>query len=408
MRTDDFDYDLPDELIAQAPAEPRDSCRLLVLHRDDVPLATTGETVALAHGGSVEHRHFTDIIDYLEPGDVLVANKTRVMPARLVGHKAKTGGVAETLLLRRREDVDAMGHVWECLVNPGKRLKPGAVIEYRAGGLHAPASSPVVLTGEVVDFVDDSRGGRLVRFTPQGENADGTPRTLDEAIHAAGHVPLPPYITQYEGDPEKYQTVYAMHEEHSAAAPTAGLHFTPELIERIEAKGVRFVTVELEVGIDTFRLVEEDDPTQHVMHTERYHVPAEVVDAVHEAKAAGHRVIAVGTTAVRSLESAWDPAAPASDPAVVARRFEHAPDAAAVTGTGDIVVRADATTNLYLMPGSTYHVVDALITNFHVPRSTLMMLVSAFATRDQIMDAYAAAIAERYRFLSFGDAMFIE
>ena len=402
MRTDDFDYNLPEELIAQAPAEPRDSCRLLVLHRGE-PLATTGETVPLAHGGSVEHRHFYDIIDYLEPGDLLVANETRVMPARLIGRKAKTGGVAETLLLTRREDQDSLGHVWECLVSPGKRLKPGAVIEYRTGGPHAPESAPVVLVGEVLDFVSDSRGGRLVRFTPQGENASGAPRT----IHAAGHVPLPPYITDYEGDPEKYQTVYAMSEEHSAAAPTAGLHFTPELIERLKQKGVGWATVELEVGIDTFRLVEEDDPTEHVMHTERYHVPQSVVDAVHATKAAGHRVIAVGTTAVRSLESAWDAQAAASEPPVVARRFENAPGSA-VEGMGDIVARENATTNLYLMPGSTYHVVDALITNFHVPRSTLMMLVSALATREQIMDAYREAVRERYRFFSFGDAMLIE
>ncbi len=387
MRTDDFDYPLPDELIAQAPAEPRDSCRLLVLNRED---------------GSLEHRHFTDVIDYLDPGDLLVANKTRVMPARLVGHKRGTGGVAETLLLKRRDDLDPLGHVWECLVNPGKRLRqPGTVIEYRAGGLHAPLSAEVVLTGEIVDFLEDNRGGRLVRFEPQGG------RTLDAAIHEAGHVPLPPYITKYEGDPEKYQTVYAMHEEHSAAAPTAGLHFTPELIKRIEDKGVGWKTVELEVGIDTFRLVTEDDPTKHVMHTERYHVPQDVVDAVHATKAAGHRVVAVGTTAVRSLESAWDPEAPASTPAVTARRFDGAPDSAAVTGRGDIVERRDATTNLYLMPGSTYHVVDALITNFHVPRSTLMMLVSALATREQIIAAYQAAIDERYRFLSFGDAMLI-
>ncbi len=387
MRTDDFDYPLPDELIAQEPAEPRDSCRLLVLHRED---------------GSVEHRHFTDILDYLEPGDLLVANKTRVMPARLMGHKRGTGGVAETLLLKRREDVDALGHVWECLVKPGKRLKQGATIEYREGGIHAPMNWPVVLTGEVVDYLEDNRGGRLVRFTP----AEGL--SLDEAIHKAGHVPLPPYITQYEGDPEKYQTVYAMHEEHSAAAPTAGLHFTPELIKRIEDKGIGFETVELEVGIDTFRLVEEDDPTQHVMHTERYHVSQHVVDAVHATKAAGHRVIAVGTTSVRSLESAYDPEAPVADLPMVARRFEDAPDSAKTLGKGDLVERKDAKTQLYLMPGSTYHVVDGLITNFHVPRSTLMMLVSAFATREQVMSAYQQAIEEHYRFLSFGDAMFIE
>jgi S-adenosylmethionine:tRNA ribosyltransferase-isomerase len=386
MRTDDFDYPLPDELIAQAPAEPRDSCRLLVLDRE------TGE---------LSHKVFSDVIDYLEPGDLIVANQTRVLPARLVGKKRGTGGVCETLLLKRREDVDAMGHVWECLVNPGKRLKqPGIVIEYRAGGLHAPDTAPVVLTGTIVDFVEDSKGGRLVRFDAAGTRADGTPMTLDEAIHAAGHVPLPPYITQYEGDPEKYQTVYAMREEHSAAAPTAGLHFTPELIEKIREKGVQWATVELEVGIDTFRLVTEDDPTQHVMHTERYHVSQQVVDAVHATKAAGHRVIAVGTTSVRSLESAWEAGEAGDTAGVVAKRFSPEP--------GDIVARENATTNLYLMPGSTFHVVDAMITNFHVPRSTLMMLVSAFATREQIMGAYQAAIDERYRFLSFGDAMLLK
>ena len=386
MRTDDFDYPLPDELIAQAPAEPRDSCRLLVLNRED---------------GSLEHRRFRDVGDYLEPGDLLVANSTRVMPARLMGHKAGSGGVAETLLLKRREDLDPLGGVWECLVKPGKRLKQGARIEYREGGAHAPLGWPVVLTAEVVDYLEDNRGGRLVRFEP----AEGL--TLDEAIHKAGHVPLPPYITQYEGDPEKYQTVYAMREEHSAAAPTAGLHFTPELIGSLRERGVGWQTVELEVGIDTFRLVEEDDPTQHVMHTERYHVPQEVVDAVHATKAAGHRVIAVGTTSVRSLESAFDPEAPVSEPPMVACRFGDAPDSARTLGRGDLVERRDAKTQLYLMPGSTYHVVDGLITNFHVPRSTLMMLVSAFATREQIMAAYQAAIDERYRFLSFGDAMLI-
>lgn len=386
MRTDDFDYILPEERIAQAPAEPRDSCRLLVLHRED---------------GSIEHKHFTDIVEYLEPGDLVVVNQTRVMPARLVGKKQNTGGVSETLLLKRREDIDALGSVWECLVNPGKRLKPGAVIEYRAGGLHAPDSAPVVLTGTIVDFVDDNRGGRLVRFEAQGD------RTLDEAIHEAGHVPLPPYITQYEGDPEKYQTVYAMQDEHSAAAPTAGLHFTPELIETIKAKGVQWTSVELEVGIDTFRLVTEDDPTNHVIHTERYHVAPEVVEAVKATKAAGHKVIAIGTTSVRSLESAWDSQIPADEPPVVARRFEEADDSAAITHKGDMVARENATTNLYLMPGSTFHVVDTMVTNFHVPRSTLMMLVSAFATREQIMDAYQSAIDEKYRFLSFGDAMII-
>lgn len=361
MRTDDFDYNLPEELIAQAPAEPRDSCRLLVLHRD---------------ANTIDHRHFSDVGEYLNPGDLLVANRTRVLPARLVGHKP-TGGVAEALLLCRREDLDPMGGTWECLVHPGRRLRQGATIEFRAGGLLAPSTAEVVLVGEVLDFVEGSRGGRVVRFCPQGEH------TLDEAIHAVGNVPLPPYITTYKGDPEKYQTVYAMQEEHSAAAPTAGLHFTPELLERLRAQGVRWAEVELEVGIDTFRLVEEDDPRDHTIHTERYHVGQDVVDAVRATHEAGNRVVAVGTTSVRSLESAWDEA------------------------TGRLVARENATTNLYLMPGSEFHVVDAMITNFHVPRSTLMMLVSAFATREQIMAAYAEAIERRYRMLSFGDAMLI-
>ena len=363
MRTDDFDYELPERLIAQAPAEPRDSCRLLVLHRAS---------------GEIEHRHFYDILDYLNPGDLLVANHTRVMPARLIGRKHATGGLAEVLMLRRREDLDPLGAVWECLVSPGKRLRPGARIDFRAGGAHAPESAPVVLMAEILDFVEGSRGGRLVRFEPQGT------RTLDEATHAVGHVPLPPYITSYEGDDAEYQTVFAIEEEHSAAAPTAGLHFTPELIERIKEKGVGWAEVELEVGIDTFRLVEEDDPADHVIHTERYHVSQEVVRAVERCHAAGGRVVAVGTTSVRSLESAYD------------------------AEVGGLTARENATTNLYLMPGSSFHVVDALITNFHVPRSTLMMLVSAFATRDQIMTAYAAAIEEEYRFFSFGDAMLID
>ena len=354
MRTDDFDYDLPRELIAQSPAEPRDSCRLLVLHRDD---------------STLEFKHFTDIVDYLEPNDLLVVNKTRVMPARLIGKKPVSGGVAECLLTRRREDVDAQGLAWECLVRPGKRLKPGSVIEF--GDPADPVLRAVV--GENLP----ERGLRLVRFEPLGG------RSFDEAVHIAGNLPLPPYITSYTGDPSLYQTVFAMDEEHSAAAPTAGLHFTPELIEACRNKGVDWQTVELEVGIDTFRLVEEDDPHDHEMHTERYHVPQSVVDAVHRAHEAGGRVIAVGTTSVRSLESAWDPQ------------------------VGDIVERSNATTSLFLLPGSTFHVVDAMITNFHVPRSTLMMLVSAFATREQIMDAYAAAIEEKFRMLSFGDAMLI-
>ncbi len=385
LRTDDFDYELPRELIAQAPAEPRDSCRLLVLDR------VTGE---------VSFRTFTDIVDYLEPGDLLVANETRVLPARLIGHKPGTGGVAECLLTNRREDLDPLGGAWECLVRPGKRLKPGALVEFREGGLLAPMDAPVVLTAEIGEQLPQ-RGLRLVRFSA----APGL--DLDEAMHKAGHVPLPPYITDYKGDPEKYQTVFAMSDEHSAAAPTAGLHFTPELIERLKAKGVNWATVELEVGIDTFRVVEEEDPTEHEMHTERYHVPQDVVDAIHRAKSEGRRVIAVGTTSVRSLESAWDPDARPADPPVAARYFEDAPSSASTLAAGDIVARENATTNLFLMPGSDFHVVDAMVTNFHVPRSTLMMLVSAFAGRERIMDAYQSAIEARFRMLSFGDAMLI-
>ena len=362
MRTDDFDYPLPDELIAQAPAEPRDSCRLLVLNRED---------------GSLEHRHFTDVIDYLDPGDLLVANKTRVMPARLVGHKRGTGGVAETLLLKRREDLDPLGHVWECLVNPGKRLRqPGTVIEYRAGGLHAPLSAEVVLTGEIVDFLEDNRGGRLVRFEPQGG------RTLDAAIHEAGHVPLPPYITKYEGDPEKYQTVYAMHEEHSAAAPTAGLHFTPELLERVQAIGVKVGYVTLHVGLGTFRPVKEDEITDHTMHSEYCVIPQETADLINETKKNGGRGICVGTTSCRTIES---------------------------QAAEDRTMRASAGwTDIFIYPGYKFKVLDALVTNFHLPESTLIMLVSALAGREHVLAAYQQAVEERYRFFSFGDAMFIQ
>lgn len=389
MRTDDFDYNLPQERIAQFPAEPRDSCRLFVLHRAD---------------NTHEHKVFTDIIDYLKPGDLLVANKTRVLPARLIGKKP-TGGVAETLLLAKREDLDPAGFMWEALVNPGRRLKEGAVIEYRAGGACAPESAPVILRATVKGYVPHNKGARLIRFSfpdtdgfstektfansatsqaSRGHKISLSSKALDDAIHAIGAVPLPPYILNYQGDPALYQTVYAMEEEHSAAAPTAGLHFTPALLERIKAKGVSMCFVELEVGVDTFRLVEEDDPAEHTMHTERYHVSQEVVDAIHKTKAAGARVIAVGTTSVRSLEAAWD------------------------AKQNDIVKRENATTDLFLLPGSTFHVVDAMITNFHVPRSTLMMLVSAFAGRDSIMNAYHEAIEKKYRMLSFGDAMLID
>lgn len=380
MKTSDFDYELPPELIAQEPAAVRDGCRMLVMDRET---------------GALEDRIFRDIIEYLNPGDLLVANETRVMPARLLGAKRGTGGQAEVFLLRQLvgDAADAYAEeplfegigtpgtnqqaIWEVLVRPGKRLKPGAgaVVDF------VDAAGEVALSAEIIDWAAGAqRGERVARLTT-------TYPSLDEALHAVGHTPLPPYIKHYAGDEEMYQTVYSRRES-SAAAPTAGLHFTPELIERLREKGVRWETVELEVGLDTFRIVDEDDPLAHKMHTERYTVPQKTVDAINETHAAGGRVIAVGTTSVRSLESAWD--------------------AEANAGAGAIVARDRAATSLYLLPGSTFHVIDALVTNFHVPRSTLMMLVSAFSTRDNVMAAYHHAIEERYRMLSFGDAMFIQ
>lgn len=363
LRTDDFDYPLPEALIAQAPAEPRDSCRLMVVHRQS---------------GLIEHRVFREIGGYLQAGDVLVANETRVRAARLVGAKARTGGAAEVLLLSRREDLAGDGSVWECLVKPGRRLRPGAQVEFRRGGARAAAESPVVLTATIEDYLADQKGGRVVRLAPAGS------LTIGQAVDAAGTLPLPPYINGYTGDMGLYQTVYANDRPNSAAAPTAGLHFTPALIDELRRKGVGWETVELEVGLDTFRLVEEDDPADHAMHTERYSVGEAAIRAIERAQAEGHRAIAVGTTSVRSLESAWDEEA------------------------GRLEPRELAATDLFLLPGSAFHVVDAMITNFHVPRSTLMMLVSAFAGRELIMEAYAKAIEAGYRFLSFGDAMLIQ
>ena len=388
MKTSDFDYDLPQELIAQEPAAVRDGCRMLVMDRES---------------GALEDRIFRDIEEYLNPGDLLVANETRVLPARLLGAKRNTGGQAEVFLLRQVKGDAAQAYlddsltesvnqqaIWEVLVRPGKRLKPGsgAVVDF------VGSDGQVALSAEIVDWAaaketesdengvaeESAKGERIARLTT-------TLPSLDEALHAVGHTPLPPYIKNYAGDEELYQTVYSRH-EGSAAAPTAGLHFTPELIERLEKKGVRWKTVDLEVGLDTFRVVDEDDPLQHKMHTEFYTVPQSTVDAINETHAAGGRVIAVGTTSTRSLESAWD--ANAND------------------GKGALVARNRATTNLFLYPGKEFHVIDGLITNFHVPRSTLMMLVSAFSSRDNIMNAYQHAIEERYRMLSFGDAMFLK
>ena len=339
--------------------------------------------------GSLQDRIFRDIYDYLKPGDLLVANETRVIPARLLGNKHETGGAAEVLLLRERFDIEektSTSAVWEALVKPGRRLKPGAIIDFTreqndslSASSNDPAStsdSPVIMQVEVLDWIEDAqKGERLVRLTTPLDS-------LDEALHQIGHTPLPPYIKNYQGDEELYQTVFSR-EEKSAAAPTAGLHFTPELIERLKEKGVGFETVHLEVGLDTFRVVETEDPHEHHMHTEYYSVPQKTVDAIKRTKENGGRVIAVGTTSVRSLESAWDNEA------------------------SELVARERQTTNLFIFPGYTFNVVDALITNFHVPRSTLMMLVSAFSSRDNIMKAYRHAIKRKYRLLSFGDAMFI-
>lgn len=388
MKTSDFDYDLPQELIAQEPAAVRDGCRMLVMDRES---------------GALEDHIFRDIEEYLNQGDLLVANETRVLPARLLGAKRNTGGQAEVFLLRQVKGDAAQAYlddsltesvnqqaIWEVLVRPGKRLKPGsgAVVDF------VGRDGQVALSAEIVDWAaaketesdengvaeESAKGERIARLTT-------TLPSLDEALHAVGHTPLPPYIKNYAGDEELYQTVYSRH-EGSAAAPTAGLHFTPELIERLKKKGVRWETVDLEVGLDTFRVVDEDDPLQHKMHTEFYTVPQSTVDAINETHAAGGRVIAVGTTSTRSLESAWD--------------------ASANDGKGALVARNRATTNLFLYPGKEFHVIDGLITNFHVPRSTLMMLVSAFSSRDNIMNAYQHAIKERYRMLSFGDAMFLK
>ena len=352
MKTEDFDYELPEKFIAQQPAIPRDSCKLMVVN----------------HDGTLEHRVFRDIGEYLRPGDLLVVNETRVLPARLLGHKKGTGGAAEALLLDKVADAPdtADEQTWNCLVKPGKRLKTCARMEFEHGG-------EVVLEGEVMG-IDEANGSRSVRFTTPGT------MSVDAAIHLVGHTPLPPYIKEYAGDDEFYQTVYST-EERSAAAPTAGLHFTVGLLDELKAAGVDVASVHLEVGLDTFRTVSEDDPLDHEMHTELYTVPPKTVRAIKETKARGGRVIAVGTTSVRSLEST------------------------AAGGTLEPCTRA--ATSLYILPGYEFKVCDAIITNFHVPRSTLMMLVSAFSGRETIMDAYETAKAEGYRFFSFGDAMLL-
>lgn len=337
----DFYFDLPPELIAQDPLEDRSGSRLLVLDKE------TGE---------IEHRVFTDIVEYLHEGDCLVLNDTKVIPARLMGEKAGTGAAVEVLLLRRREN-----DVWETLVKPGKKARTGAVISF-GGGL---------LTGTVVDVVDE--GNRLIQFRYEG--------IFEEVLDRLGEMPLPPYITHKLADQNRYQTVYAKY-EGSAAAPTAGLHFTEALLETIQKKGVRLAYVTLHVGLGTFRPVKEENLLNHHMHSEFYQVTREAADTINDTKRSGGRVICVGTTSCRTIESA------------------AGADGKVVAGSGD--------TDIFIYPGYRFKVLDNLITNFHLPESTLIMLVSALAGREHVLGAYQAAVQERYRFFSFGDACFIK
>ncbi|HET9980839.1 MAG TPA: tRNA preQ1(34) S-adenosylmethionine ribosyltransferase-isomerase QueA [Ktedonobacterales bacterium] len=353
----DFSYDLPAELIAQTPVEPRDSSRLLVLHRND---------------GRIEHHHFRDIGEYLHPGDLLVANQSRVLPARLLGVKDDTGGRVELLLLAIRNDLGP--DYWEALVRPGRRLRAEQRVVFGDGALSA----------EILDRTP--AGGRIIHLVAR----EGT---VAEAITRVGAVPLPPYIHTPLANAERYQTVYAR-EPGSAAAPTAGLHFTPELLASLIARGVGMVTVTLHIGLDTFRPIEETNLDQHVMHSEEIELNAEAAATINATRAAGGRIIAVGTTSVRVLESIADIAAE-----MKANGELTDPDALVTPWRGR--------TSLFLRPGSPFRAVDVMITNFHLPRSTLLVLVSAFAGRELILRAYEEAVAERYRFYSFGDAMLI-
>ena len=342
MKTSDFDYELPEELIAQTPVEPRDQSRLLVYRRKDQ---------------SIEHKHFFDIIDYLNPGDALVINETRVIPARLLGVKEDTGVPVEVLLLRRLSTAE-----WEALVRPGRRLKPGTRCVFGDG----------LLACEILGNVEEI-GGRTVRFIYDG--------VFEEILDRLGEMPLPPYIHEKLKDRDRYQTVYAK-QDGSAAAPTAGLHFTPELLDRIRQKGITVVPVLLHVGLGTFRPVKVEDAEKHVMHSEFCRVTQEAADILNRIRAAGGRIVCVGTTSVRTLETM------ASEDGVI-----H-------PGAKD--------TAIFIYPGVRIKAVDALITNFYLPQSTLLMLVSALMGREEALRVYRIAVEEKYRFFSFGDAMFIE
>ncbi len=341
MDVKDFRYDLPQELIAQDPLEDRSSSRLLVLDKD------TGE---------ITHKHFYDIIDYLDEGDCLVLNETKVIPARLMGVKKDTGVVVEILLLKRKSKT-----VWECLVKPGKKCRVGAVIEFGEG----------LLTGTVSDIVEE--GNRIIEFEFDG--------IFEEILDKLGTMPLPPYITHTLKDRNRYQTVYAKN-DGSAAAPTAGLHFTKELLKDIEDKGVKLAKVTLHVGLGTFRPVKVSDVRQHHMHSEFFQVSKEAADIINSTRANGKRVICVGTTSTRTVESASD--------------------------DKGYLKETSGWTDIFIYPGYKFKVLDALITNFHLPESTLVMLVSALAGREKVLHAYEEAVKEKYRFFSFGDAMFIK
>lgn len=340
MKTSDFYFDLPQELIAQDPLDDRSASRLL--HLDKV-------------SGEIEHRHFRDILEYLNPGDCLVVNDTKVIPARLYGRKVETDAVIELLLLKRRDN-----DIWETLVKPGKKAKPGTVISFGEG----------LLTGEIIDIVEE--GNRLIRFSYEG--------IFEEILDQLGEMPLPPYITHKLQDKNRYQTVYAKH-EGSAAAPTAGLHFTKELLQQVQDKGVNIAHVTLHVGLGTFRPVKVEDVTDHHMHSEFYIVEEDQAKLINETKKNGKRVIAVGTTSCRTLESATD--------------------------ESGLLRSGSGWTEIFIYPGYDFRMIDGLITNFHLPESTLLMLVSALAGKAHIMRAYEDAVEERYRFFSFGDAMLI-
>ena len=340
MNIKEFYYDLPEELIAQDPLEDRSSSRLLTLDKNS---------------GAFSHHVFREIVDFLNPGDCLVINNTKVIPARLMGEKVGTGAGIEVLLLKRKEN-----DVWETLVKPGKKARVGAKISFGDG----------LLVGEVVDVVEE--GNRLIKFSYEG--------IFEEILDRLGQMPLPPYITHHLEDKNRYQTVYAKY-DGSAAAPTAGLHFTPELLERIKEKGVRIAEVTLHVGLGTFRPVKVEKILDHHMHSEFYQVDAKAAETINQTKESGGRVICVGTTSCRTLESA--------------------------TGEDGILRAGSGWTEIFIYPGYKFKILDALITNFHLPESTLLMLVSALAGRDHVMAAYEEAVKERYRFFSFGDAMFI-